>query len=289
VGAILVENLKKYFGKTHAVDGISFSVDEGEIFGYLGPNGAGKTTTIRCMMDFLRPDEGRVEILGLDSHKDSTSLKAHVGFLSGEVSLYGGWTGREHIDFFEDLLGVAQEDDGLVKQFGFDPSKKVKNLSTGNKQKLGLILALMHQPKLLILDEPTLGLDPLLQNSIHEILKKEAQKGRTIFMSSHNLSEVEKICDRVCVIKEGKIATVETISAIKEKRLYTIHVYFEDVVPKSDFAKDKIEIIKELEGGLSLRVRGDIKPVLTKLSRYNLKDLEITHANLEEVFMEFYR
>lgn len=271
------------------MEGISFEVNEGEIFGFLGPNGAGKTTSIRCMMDFLRPDEGRIEILGLDAQAESTKLKKEIGFLSEEDHLYQDWTGQEHIDFIEKLRGSSRLDDRLIERFGFDPSKKVKNLSGGNKRKLALILALMHQPKLLILDEPTLALDPLLQNSVHEILKSEAQKGKTIFMSSHNLAEVEKICDRVCVIREGKIVAIESIRDIKKKRLYTIYAYFENKIPRDELAKDGVEIIEELSDGLVLSVKGDIKPVLAKLTRYKLKDLEITHASLEEVFMEFYR
>jgi len=289
VGVIQVKKLKKYFGKTHAVDGISFEVKKGEIFGYLGPNGAGKTTTIRCMMDFIRPDEGGIKIFGLDAQRDSTKLKGEIGFLPEEVHLYSNWSGQEHIHLLERIKGVSQYDEQLTERFDFDRLKKVKNLSSGNKQKLALILAMMHQPKLLILDEPTIGLDPLLRNMVHEILRSEAEKGKTIFMSSHNLAEVEKICDRVGIIKEGKIVAIETIAAIKKKRLYTIFAYFEGKVPKAEFARDKVEITKEFSDGLALSVKGDIKPVLTKLARYKLKDLEITHAPLEEVFMEFYR
>lgn len=283
-----MKDLKKYYGKTHAVDGISFEIKKGEIFGYLGPNGAGKTTTIRCLMDFLRPDGGRIEILGLDAQKDSAKLKQEIGFLSEEDNLYQDWTGQEHINLLEKIRGFSRLDDNLIERFDFDPSKKVKTLSSGNKQKLGLILALMHQPKLLILDEPTLSLDPLLRNTVHEILKAEAKKGKTIFMSSHNLAEVEKICDRVAIIKEGKIVDIESIADIKKKRLYTIEVFFRGKVPKTELAKAGVEITKEFSNGLILSVKGDIKPVLTKLARHKLKDLEITHASLEEVFMEFY-
>lgn len=286
---IRVKDLKKYFGKTHAVDGISFEVQKGEIFGFLGPNGAGKTTTIRCMMDILRPDEGSIEILGLNAQKNSTKLKRDIGFLPGEVNLYENWTGREHIRLLEKIRGVSRFDDDLVTRLVFDPSLKVKSLSTGNEKKLALILALMHQPKLLILDEPTTGLDPLLRSAIHEVLKTEVKKGKTVFMSSHDLSEVEKICDRICIIKEGKIVDIESVASVKEKRIYTIHAYFKGKVPKSQLSKDGVEITKELSDGLVLNVKGDIKPVLSKLSKYKLKDLEITHASLEEVFMEFYR
>lgn len=230
---IKIEGLKKYFGKVKAVDGISFDVNKGEIFGFLGPNGAGKTTAIRCMMDFLRPDKGKITILGQDAQKDSTKLKEQIGFLAGEVHLYNNWTGQEHINFIAKIRGSDDFAKELINKLDFDPTKKAKNLSSGNKQKLALILALMHQPQVLILDEPTLGLDPLLQNTIYEILQSQVQKGTTIFMSSHNLREVERICDRVCIVRQGKVAAIESIS--------------------------------------------------------NLKDLEITHTSLEEVFLEYYK
>ncbi|OGZ40115.1 MAG: hypothetical protein A3I20_00665 [Candidatus Portnoybacteria bacterium RIFCSPLOWO2_02_FULL_40_15] len=288
--AIRIENLKKYFGQTRAVDGISFEVEEGEIMGFLGPNGAGKTTTIRCMMDFLHPDTGKIDILGLDAQKDSEKLKRDLGFLSGEVAFYNSWTGAEHISFLEKIKGISSFDEELAAKLKLDIRKKAGTLSSGNRQKLGLILALMHQPKLLILDEPTLGLDPLLQNYIYEILKGEAASGKTIFMSSHNLAEVEKICDRVIILKEGKIVALESINAIKRKRIYTIYAYFEGKVPKEELVTDGVSLIEEFSGGLALRVKGDTKPLLKKLASYeSLKDLEITHAGLEEVFMEFYR
>ena len=290
MAAIRVTNLKKYFGKTRAVDGISFDVNEGEILGFLGPNGAGKTTTIRCLMDFLRPDSGKIEILGQDAQKNTAEIKSDIGYLSSETNLYKSWTGNEHIHFLERIRGISQFDEKLIEELKFDPRKKAGALSTGNRQKLGIILALMHQPKLLILDEPTVGLDPLLQNYIYEILKTEAAKGNTIFMSSHNLAEVEKICDRVIILKDGKIVATESINDIKRKRIYTVYAYFEGDVPKKELVTDGISLIEEFSDGLVLSVKGDTKPLLKKLAGYeNLKDLEITHAGLEEVFMEFYK
>ena len=290
MNVISIKNLKKSFGKTKAVDGISFDVREGEIMGFLGPNGSGKTTTIRCLMDFLRPDEGKIDILGLDAQKNTTELKNDIGHLSSESTLYNSWTGQEHIDFLEKIRGISRFDEELIDNLKFDPRKKIHALSTGNRRKLAVILALMHQPKLLILDEPTVGLDPLLQNYIYEILKDQTAKGNTVFMSSHNLAEVEKVCDRVIVLKEGKIVAIETISALREKKIYTIYAYFEGAVPKKELTTDGAHLIKELPGGLALKVRGDIKPLLVKLSRHkNLKDVEISHASLEEVFMEFYK
>lgn len=295
MNVIEIKNLKKYFsargglgGKVKAVDDISFEVKKGEIFGFLGPNGAGKTTTIRCMMDFIRPTEGSISILGLDSRKDSVELKGKIGYLSGDTRLYDKWTGAEHIKFVECLRGKSKNLKDLLKKLNFDPKLKFKHLSSGNRRKLGLILALMNDPEILIMDEPTLGLDPLLQNEIYEILEEMRGKGTTIFMSSHNLPEVEKVCDRAGIIKEGKLVGIETIEELGEKRLRRIEVRFADKFNKSDFKSDGVENVEEIADGLLLTVRGDINPVIQKIAQHKLHDLEISHATLEDVFLEFY-
>jgi len=289
MSAISVQELKKYYGATRAVDGITFDIGEGEIVGFLGPNGAGKTTTIRCMMDFLRPDSGSISILGLDSQKDSEILKEDIGFLPGEVYLYDKWTGKGHIDLIRNLRKNQTHEDELIAKLDFDPSKRTKSLSTGNKQKLGLILALMHKPKVLILDEPTSGLDPILQNTIYEILKGEARNGTTIFFSSHNLAEVERICNTVCIIKQGKIVSIENVTQLKKKRLYTIQVYFDEKVSKTKIQAMGAEILKEYSDGYVLKVKGEVLPFLRKLDDYKIKDIEISHTNLEALFLEFYK
>lgn len=290
MAVISVKNLKKYFGKTRAVDGISFEVDGGEIVGFLGPNGAGKTTVIRCLMDFIKPDTGKIKIFGLDAQKKSAQLKKDIGYLSSESTLYNSWTGQEHVNFLEKIRKIRKADEELTKNLNYDPRKKAGSLSTGNRRKLELILTLMHQPKLLILDEPTVGLDPLLQNYTYQILKTQAAKGSTVFMSSHNLAEVEKICDRVIILREGKIVAIENVNTLKSKKIYTIYAYFEGELPKKQLLSGGAKLVEEFADGLALKITGDIKPLLTKLGGYkNLKDLEISHANLEEVFMEFYK
>lgn len=285
---IEVKNLKKSFGPTKAVDGISFDVQKGEIFGFLGPNGAGKTTTIRCLMDLLHPNEGQITIFGQDARQAAPQLKKKIGYLPGEISLYGGWTGAEHIRFVEKLSRPSPIAGRLVKEFDFDAKFKVKNLSSGNKQKLGLILALMKQPELLILDEPTLGLDPILQNKVYEILEESIARGATVFMSSHNLAEVERICHRVGIIKDGKLISVDSVRELKQKRIYNLVARFATEAPQ-DFVMPGVEIVKKMPGGVVLRIKGDINPVLEKLKRYELTDIEITHESLEQVFLEFYR
>ena len=288
MSVIQVSNLKKYFGRVRAVDDISFEVQKGEVFGFLGPNGAGKTTTIKCLMDFLRPSAGEIKILGLDAKKNSTAIKDKVGFLSGDVRLYDSWTGKDHILFLEKIRGRKSIARDLVEKLSLDPKIKFKALSSGNKQKLGLVLALMFEPELMIMDEPTLGLDPLLQNTIYEILEDLQKKGSTIFMSSHNLAEVDRICDRVGIIKDGKLVATESITSLKEKRMHIVKVYFNTPFNREDFNIEGVEIQQELPDGLIIGVRGDINPLINKLAQYNLKELEISHASLEEIFLEFY-
>lgn len=289
MSAIEVKGLKKYFGKLRAVDGISFSVEKGEVFGFLGPNGAGKTTTIRTLLDFIRPTAGNIKILGLDAQKDSVEIKKKVSYLSGDVRLYDSWTGNDHINFVRAIRGESDGAEELIQKLDFNPRMPVHHLSSGNKQKLGLILALMSNPELVILDEPTMGLDPLLQNTIYEALGELQQKGTTVFMSSHNLAEVERICSRVAIIKQGKLVATESIQELKKKKIYTICAYFTEKFDPEVFAGDGVTITKELSGGLVLNIKGDINPVLQKLAKHKLKDLEVTHASLEEIFLEYYK
>lgn len=289
MAVIRVSNIKKYFGKTKAVDDISFDVNPGEIMGFLGPNGAGKTTTIRCMLDFLRPDSGSIMINGKEMHQNSAQLKQEIGFLSGEVHLYHDWTVKNHLDFVRKIRQSETIEAKLLDILSLDPSKKFKDLSSGNKQKLGLILALMHQPKILILDEPTNALDPLLQQAIYDILRETSSKGTTIFMSSHNLAEVEKLCHRVAIIKEGKLVATENISELKKKKLYTVNVFFKKKLERKKLEDKDIEIIEEFEDGYGLLVKKDINLLLDKLEKLTLKDLEIQHANLEHIFLEYYK
>ena len=285
---IEVHNLTKTFGKFTAVDSISFNVEKGEIFGFLGPNGAGKTTTIRCFMDFIRPTSGSISILDLDSQKDSVGIKKEVCFLSGDVRLNDNWTGAEHFSLVENLNGKSDILSSLIEQLDFNPKIKAKTLSSGNKQKLGLILALMHQPKVLILDEPTVGLDPLLQNTIYEILRQFRQKGCTIFMSSHNLREVEVVCDRVGIIKNGKMVALETIANLKRLALHKVKAYFEKAIDPALF-DHQVDIIKSTANFLEMQTKGDINTLIKTLSQQKLQDLEIERASLEDIFMEYYR
>lgn len=285
---IQIKNLKKHFGKVKAVDGIDISVSEGEIFGFLGPNGAGKTTTIRLMMDFIRPSSGNILIFNQDASKNSVELKKQIGYLTSDNQLYEGWTGNDHINVSEGLNGKSEILNYLIKKLDYDPKLQVKTLSTGNKKKLGLILALMHQPKLLILDEPTNGLDPILQNTFYKILKDFQEKGTTVFMSSHNLPEVETVCSRVGIIKNGKMVATESITNLRNKRVYKISVHFDEKINKKDFMGNNIEIIDVYDKSITLQAKGDINLLLSQIIKTKVKDIQIEPASLENIFLEFY-
>ncbi|MFA6422864.1 MAG: ABC transporter ATP-binding protein [Patescibacteria group bacterium] len=286
MATIEVKNLKKHFGNIKAVDGISFSVEEGEIFGFLGPNGAGKTTTIRCMTDFIRPDDGKIMILGKDVAGEIVEIKKDMTYLPASAQFYGNWTGKEHLDLIKAIRHGDGEIEEYAKRLDFNPNLRAKTLSTGNKQKLGILLALVNKPKVIILDEPTSGLDPLLQNTFNKILKDLSAQGTTIFMSSHNLHEVEEICGRVAIIKDGKLMAVESIRDLKQKRIYRVTVSFEKDVPDLSKVIDKIE--EKKDGGIVAIVKGDINPFITELSSHKVKSLEIIQAPLDEIFLEFY-
>jgi ABC-2 type transport system ATP-binding protein len=285
---IKVTGLKKYFGKVKAVDDIALEINKGEIYGFLGPNGAGKTTTIRCLMDFLRPDSGTINILGMDSIQNASKIKANISYLPSEMYLHDDWSGQDHVDFIQAVRGKSFDYKSLAQKFDFNLKPKTKNLSTGNKQKLGIILALMTEPEILILDEPTRGLDPLLQNVFYRLLEDYKRSGRTVFMSSHILPEIERICDRVAIIRDGKIAGVEVVEQFKKSTIHLVTIQFDDPGDKHKFMLPSAEKIDEMEDGLLLKVKGDLDPLIKELSKYQIKDLGLDHSSLEDLFLSFY-
>lgn len=287
--AVVVNKLTKTFGSKTALDGATFSVDEGMIFGFLGPNGAGKTTTIRCLMDFIRPTAGTVTIFGSDAQKYSVAVKGLVGYLAADDQLYGNWTGQDHINFIAKVRGSAGSATALAKRLGLATDQPVRHLSTGNKQKLGLVLAIMNQPKLLVLDEPTRGLDPLLQQEIYAILEEYKAAGGTVFISSHNLAEVDRICDNVAIIRDGTIVASEALSTIREMHIHLVTLSFAQGFNGSDFVREGVEIVAQTKKQLTLKVRGDINRLLPELAKHRYKDIEISHAALEDIFMDYYR
>jgi len=288
MNALEIKNIKKHFGKVKAVDNISLNVEEGEIFGFLGPNGAGKTTTIRLILDFIHKNSGSIKVFGKDSHHDYAEIKENLGYIPSEDTLYENWNGFDHIRLYEGVYGKSENLKDLINIFDYNPKRKILELSSGNKRKLAIILALMHKPKLLISDEPTSGLDPLLQNRFYETLLKMNKEGMTIFMSSHNLSEVEKTCSRFAIIKDGRLIATEKISTLHDKKIFNIDVIFSKHMDSKVFKKAGLDIISENENRFTFQVKKDITGALKILSKYHMENVEINHASLEDIFLEFY-
>lgn len=286
---ITIKDLHKHFGKVKAVNGISLTVNKGEVFGFLGPNGAGKSTTIRCLMDFIRSTSGIIQVDDLNSQQDSVAIKEKVGYVSPDVHLYPHWTGKQHLDFVETFNGKAIWRQELVKQFSFNETVRTKSLSSGNKQKLGLIMAMMNKPELLILDEPTVALDPLLQNRFYESLKTYQKEGGTVFISSHNLSEIERICDRVAIIRQGVLVDIDNVASLRKRKMHVVNLRLNEKTNWDEVKLGDIEVLSKTKDQLSFRYTGDLDELVKKIAHYSITDLEITHASLEDVFLEFYQ
>lgn len=283
-----INKLNKIFGTKHAVRNVSLELKPGEIYGFLGPNGAGKTTTIRLIMGFAMPSSGDITLFNKYKSGSPTALE-EVGFLSADSVFYGQWDSRQHINFVASLRGGKDYAIKLAKEFNLDLQTKYHRLSSGNKQKLGLVLALMSQPKLLVLDEPIRGLDPILQDQLHSTLQDSTKNGTTIFMSSHDLGEVERICNRVGLIKNGKLVASETMSTLRRLQIHEVRVIFNNKVRSQTFVSDNVELIEEAGNKLTLHVKGDVSKLLGKLSRHQLTDISISHLSLEDVFMRYYK
>ena len=288
--AIAIENLAKAYGKVQAVRGISMSVERGEIFGFLGPNGAGKTTTIRCMLDVIRPTSGTIRVLGLDAQKEALALHQHIGYLPGDVRLPGRMTGKQLINYFARLQGrepVLLKP--LLERFDVEIKRPLKGYSKGMRQKIGIVLTFMCDPDVLILDEPTSGLDPLLQKVFNEFLLEEQARGKTIFMSSHIMSDVEKVCQRVAVIRNGQLVTVEAVEALREKAGQQVTVEFGEEVPTEKLARiPGVSTVTKTNGSYHFNVVGSMDALIKALSQHQVIRLHAQEAPLEEVFLKFY-
>lgn len=286
---IKIQDLTKYYGKVRGCENVNLQVEKGEIFGFLGPNGAGKSTTIRILLDFIRPTSGMAEIFGMDAQKESVEIKKRIGYVPTEVELYRNMTGGELLNYFEKIKGkkaVLKED--FIQRFGLDPKMKIRKYSTGNKQKVAVIQSFMHEPDLLILDEPTLGLDPILQQEFYKILIEFKEKGKTIFISSHILPEIEKIADRVGIIKNGHLVDVKNIDDLRKSVIRRVEVTFEDESGKDKLPLNSVSGFKCNGPECKFKVRGDINPILQSLAQTKVRDIIITYPNLEEVFFELY-
>ncbi|NLG66965.1 MAG: ABC transporter ATP-binding protein [Actinobacteria bacterium] len=290
---ISTRNLTKFYGKTRGIEGLSLSVPAGAVYGFLGPNGAGKTTTIRCLLGMLKPTAGDATLLGRRVTLRDSAVRRRIGYVPGEVRLYERESGHWHLDYAAGFRGGRGAlTDQLLERLAFDPTRRVKELSKGNKQKLALILGMAHDPELLILDEPTSGLDPLNQEEVHRILEERVAAGRTVFLSSHVLSEVERVCERVGVVRSGRLVAEENVHDLLGKRLRHVAVTFAEPTPASFLAAlpgvDGVTAHNEFT--LTARAKGNVvDKVVKRMAERSVVDLTIQPAGLEEVFLEFYR
>ena len=287
---IVIDQLVKSYGKVQAVRGISINVERGEIFGFLGPNGAGKTTTLRCMLDLIRPTSGSIRVLGMDAQRELHALPQRIGYLPGDVRLPGQMTGKQIIDYFSRLQGRKPVLlSTLLERFDVEIKRPLKGYSKGMRQKIGIVLAFMCDPEVLILDEPTSGLDPLLQKTFNEFLLEEQARGRTVFMSSHIMSDVEKVCHRVAVIRKGEIVTIEEVGTLREKAGQRVTVEFGENVPESELVNiPGISVLTRSNGTYHFNVSGSMDPLIKALGQHNVVRLHAAEAPLEEVFLKFY-
>ena len=288
--AIETRALTKRYRSTRGIEDLTLSVARGEVFGYLGPNGAGKTTTIRTLLDYIRPTSGIVRVLGLDPRTSSVEIKRRTGYLPGELALNERNTGDELVRFAAALRGIDPASAGsLVERLSANLHDRIKTLSHGNKRKIGLILALMHQPELLILDEPTLGIDPLVQREFHLIVREAVARGSTVFLSSHDLSEVEQTCDRVGMIRAGKLVAVDDIGALKSRARRRVEIHFDRPVPAAAFAGiDGVEDLHATGDTIRCAVSGPVDPLVKAASRFTVLDFTTEEASLEDVFLGYY-
>ena len=290
--AIETSLLTKTYGATQAVGELSLQVEPGQVFGYLGPNGAGKTTTIRMLLGLQRPTSGRASVLGLDAQTDSVEVHRRVGYLPGELALYPRLSGRRHIDWFarargERDLSVALE---LCERFAVVTDRPARELSKGNRQKVGLVLAFMHRPQLLILDEPTSGLDPLMQDEFERLVRETVADGRTVFLSSHELDEVQRLADRVAIIRSGRLVASDTVERLRQSTPLRVEARFSRPVDSTLFAHlDGVSVTSRDGDRLTLQVAGPLAPVLRAIAEQDPVEMLSRHADLDELFLELYR
>ncbi|MDO9088476.1 MAG: ABC transporter ATP-binding protein [Anaerolineaceae bacterium] len=292
--AIQVKGLTKSYGKVQALNRIDLEVKRGEIFGFLGPNGAGKTTTIRCFLDMIRPDGGFAFLLGHNPQENPLTVQMLTGYLPGEMQFYENLTAERQLRFFSDMRNGRSEWSyvrKLADQLDLDLKQPIKNLSKGNKQKIGVIQALMHKPELLLLDEPTSGLDPLMQKEVLGLIRESNQQGTTIFFSSHVMSEVENVAQRVAIIRAGKIIEVADTESLTRRTLNRFMVRFKQKIDISQISRINGVTILSKNGSdqIKFQTTGDIQKVIQTLGTLPIQDLETEHPSLEEIFLTYYK
>jgi len=289
---VKAEALTKLYGASRGVLDLDFAVEAGEVFGFLGPNGAGKTTTIRLMLDLIRPSRGRLSVFGLDSTRNSVEIRRRLGYLPGDLRVYERLTARELLRFFAHLRGLASSARGelLAERLGLDLDRRIKELSRGNRQKVGLVQAFMHEPDFLVLDEPTNGLDPLVQETFYELLGETTARGGTVFLSSHALAEVQHAADRVALIRDGQLQLVETVDTLRSRAFTHVEVTFAELPPAGVF--DGLVGARELERRghvVVFGLGGEIDALLKALARFHVRALDVHEADLEDIFLALYR
>jgi ABC-2 type transport system ATP-binding protein len=288
---IKTEKLTKFYGQHRGMVDVDLEVEEGEAFGFLGPNGAGKTTMIRTLLDHIRPTSGRATVFGIETTVDPVAIHRRLGYLPGEFALYDKLTGGQTLEYFANLRGGIDKSyqAQLIQRLEVDPTRKFREYSKGNKQKIGLIIALQHRPDLLLLDEPTSGLDPLIQQEFYGVVREAKAEGRTVFLSSHIMSEVEKTCDRVAIIREGKLARVDRTEALRDLAHHQVELVFSGPVPAAVFeALPGVSDVVAEDHVLRMRVSGNIAEVVRTAARYELADFVSREPSLEETFLAEY-
>ncbi len=289
--AIELDHLTKSYGRTRGVVDLTLEVASGQVFGFLGPNGAGKSTAMRVLLDLHRPTSGAAQVFGLDSHGDSLEVRRHVGYLCGDVALYDSLGVMEHLEWLGELRGGVDRSviRSLAERFNLDLSRKVGDLSKGNRQKVGLVQAFMGRPDLLVLDEPTSGLDPLVQHEFQAMVAEVADEGRTVFLSSHVIDEVDRTCDRVAIIREGRLVTNESIESLRSRSLRTVRVLFESPVDPAAFEALADVTDARVDGNeLTVTTTGDADALVKMAARHHVVDLVSERADLEEIFLAYY-
>ena len=288
---IELDHLTKRYGSSRGIEDVSMTVERGEVFGFLGPNGAGKTTTIRTLFDLLHPTSGSARVFGLDSRRGRRAIHARLGNLPGDFAYEPKLRGRDLLHFLADIRGV----DGLgraaelAERFHADLDRPLGELSRGNRQKIGLVQAAFHEPELLVLDEPTGGLDPLMQEAFLTFVAEERERGRTVFLSSHELDEVERVCDRVGIIRDGRLIAVENVEEITSRAYRHVTLAFAERVDPDEFRRLP-GVVDLVPNGrtVAFKATGDLDPVIKTAAKHTLTDIELVHPTLEEVFLTYY-
>lgn len=289
--AIVLEGVSKRYRGGGGIEDIDLVVESGEVFGFLGPNGAGKTTAIRLILDLIRPDAGRISVFGLDARRDSVAVRRRIGYLPGELALYERLTARHLLAHFAQLRGGIADDEIEAKAelLDLDLDRRIRTMSKGNRQKVGLAAALMGDPDLLLLDEPTSGLDPIVQAVVHAEIRRAAAEGRSVLLSSHVLSEVGQVADRVGLIRQGRLITVERVTEMRGSSAHLVEASFAGPVDVEAFRSlPGVRSVEATGDGIHLEVAGSLDPLVAELGRHRLVDLEIREPTLEELFLTFY-